>query len=448
VTDLQHHTSDETVEVQELDVATLDHHFVWHPYTQHYDAPEPPEIVRASGAQLFTRDGQSIIDAISSWWVTLHGHSNSVIAAAIARQARELEQVIFAGFTHEPAARLAGELVACLPPGLTRVFYSDNGSTAVEVAVKMAVQFWANMGEKRKLIIALEHAYHGDTFGAMSVSAPTVFTDAFGGLLFEVVRIPAPGLSHLVGTQRSTDDSSVIEAFEALVTEREGEIAAIIVEPMLMGAGGMRTWSAETLLTLRERAAAAGILFIVDEVLTGFGRTGPLFACEHAGAWPDIICLSKGLTGGFMPLGATVATKVVFDGFLSEDRSHTLFHGHSYTANPLACAAARASLSVLDSGSRSDRLRIEAGHRDGLSLLQTTGRVEDSRLLGTVAAFELKSEVGGYLDPAGRSLAAEALARGVLIRPLGNTVYVLPPYCISEEELETVYGVIHDLLTE
>jgi adenosylmethionine---8-amino-7-oxononanoate aminotransferase len=403
-----------------VSIPDLDRQHVWHPYTQHAIAPAPIPIRRAEGAVLVDMDGREIIDAISSWWVTLHGHAQPEIAEAIGRQARVLEQVIFAGFTHEPAAMLAAELTERLPRGLTRVFFSDNGSTAVEVAIKIAMQYWQNRGERRALIAALEHAYHGDTFGAMSASARGLFTDPYGSHLFDVCRLASP------------DD------------ELPDGLAAVIVEPLLQGAGGMRMWNEASLRSLRERTSERGVLLIADEVLTGFGRTGPMFACQRADIVPDIICLSKGLTGGFLPLGATVVREEIFEGFLSQDRRHTLFHGHSFTANPIACAAARASLGLLNGASSERRARIERRHRIELAKITGHPRVAEPRVLGTVAAFNLGG--AGYLNPIGTDLTRFALERGVLLRPLGDVVYVLPPYCTTDAQLDQIYGVINEFL--
>jgi adenosylmethionine-8-amino-7-oxononanoate aminotransferase len=402
-----------------VSVRELDRQYLWHPYTQHALAPAPIPIARAEGAVLIDVDGREIIDAISSWWVTLHGHAQPEIAEAIGRQARVLEQVIFAGYTHEPAAALAAALAERLPRGLTRVFFSDNGSTAVEVAIKIALQYWQNRGQPRARIVALEHAYHGDTFGAMSASARGLFTEPFSPFLFDVVRLSETAIT------------------ETAIDER---LAAVIVEPLLQGAGGMRMWSEATLRTIRELTAAHGVLLIADEVLTGFGRTGPLFACEKAGVIPDIICLSKGLTGGFLPLGATAAREEVFEAFLSTDRRHTLFHGHSFTANPIACAAAQASLALLNDASAARRVAIERAHRSHLAKIATHPCVTAPRVLGTVAAFNLGGV--GYLDPVGADLSHFALERGVLLRPLGDVVYVLPPYCTTDAQLDQIYGVI------
>jgi adenosylmethionine-8-amino-7-oxononanoate aminotransferase len=420
-------------------VAALDHAHLWHPYTQHAVAPAPVPIARAEGALLHDTAGRAIIDAISSWWVTLHGHGEPTIAAAIAEQARTLEQVIFAGFTHAPAADLAAGLAGILPEGLGRVFLSDNGSTAVEVAIKIALQYWANRGTPRHAIGVLEHAYHGDTFGAMSTSARGLFTAPYAAHLFDVVRLgdPLEPDALLAGLDRAIAGGP----------DRSQPLAAVIVEPAVQAAGGMRCWSAETLRAIRERTAEAGVLLIADEVLTGFGRTGPLFACGGAGIVPDIITLSKGITGGFLPLGATAVREPIFEAFLGVDRRLTLFHGHSYTANPIACAAACASLALLDDRSAAARAAIERVHVEQLARLASHPRVRSTRVAGTIAAFDIVARPGtaasdGYLSAVGPRLAAFALARGVLLRPLGDVVYVLPPYCITRVQLDTVYDVL------
>ena len=419
--------------MQASDVVRADARHIWHPYTQHLGALPAIHATGASGAFIHTADGRRIFDAISSWWVTLHGHSHPAIVEAIARQAAMLDQVIFTSFTHEPAALFARDLVAILPDGLNRVFFSDDGSTAVEVAVKMALQYHANRGSKRSIIVALENAYHGDTFGAMSVSGRGTFTAPFSSLLFDVRRLPDP----------TTGDT--IAALDALLEREGGAVAAIIAEPLLMGAGGMLMYDEETLAALRMRARDNDVLFIADEVLTGFGRTGPLFACERAGIAPDIICLSKGLTGGTLPLGATVATDEIFEAFLSEDRHRTLFHGHSYTANPIACAVGRASLELLDDECARRRAAIHEAHRLGMESVTSHQLVRKPRVIGTVAAFDLA--VGtGYLSPIGKDLADFALKHDILLRPLGNVVYVLPPFCATPSELAGVYDVIGQFL--
>ena len=406
---------------------------VWHPYTQHLHAPLPVHITRAEGAWLYRADGQPILDAISSWWVTTHGHCHPDIVRAIAEQAAQLDQVIFAGFTHEPAAALAAALVSRLPRGLTRIFFSDNGSTSVEVAIKLSIQSFANRGTPRRLIAALEHAYHGDTFGAMAVGARGVFTQMYEPLLFEVVRLPDPS------------EGDTVAALDALLHARGSELAAVIVEPLLLGAGGMRVWDEHVLRTLRERTRDAGVHLIADEVLTGFGRTGPLFACDRADVSPDLLCLSKGLTGGVLPLAATAATEAIYDAFRSEDRTRTFFHGHSFTANPIACAAALASIELFDDECEDHRIRIEVAHARHLGALRGTRGVRAVRQIGTVAAIELDAPAG-YLSEIGRELSAFCLTHGVLVRPLGNVAYCLPPYCTTDDELASVYGVLERFL--
>jgi len=402
---------------------------VWHPYTQMKTAAAPLPIVRGQGVYLYTEDGRKLLDGISSWWVNIHGHAHPRLNQAIAEQAKKLEHVIFAGATHEPAVELAERLVGILPAGLTRIFYSDNGSTAVEVAIKMAVQYWQNRGQPdRRRIVALHHAYHGDTVGTMSVSEASVFTQAFAHLLFPVDRVHPQELNdHLNG--------------------HGDQVAAVIVEPMLQGAGGMIMWPADALAKVREHCYRHGVLMIADEVLTGFGRTGRMFACEHAAVTPDIICLSKALTAGYLPMAVTAATNAVYDAFLSDDRARTFFHGHSFTANPLACAVALASLDLFEEGAVLDRIvRLERQLRDGLAPLAALPHVADVRVLGGVGVVELRSDAGGYLDSLGPRLYQEFLTRGLLLRPLGNIVYFMPPYVIKDDEVDWVVGCIGEVV--
>jgi adenosylmethionine---8-amino-7-oxononanoate aminotransferase len=404
---------------------------VWHPYTQMLTRPDPLPVVRASGVYLYTEDGRRILDGISSWWVNIHGHSHPVLNGALAGQAGRLEHVMFAGCTHEPAVRLAERLLALLPDRLRRVFYSDNGSTAVEVALKMAHQYWRNLGQAgRTTFIALHDAYHGDTVGAMSVSEVSVFTQAFTPLLFPILRVEAS-----------------VESVERTLRERKDEIAGIIIEPMLQGAGGMLISSPDFVAGVRTLCDRYGTLLIADEVLTGFGRTGRMFACEHAAIAPDIMCLSKALTAGYLPLAATVASQDVYDAFLSEDRSKTFFHGHSFTANPLACAVALASLDLFDDGQVLARIgRLEAHLREGLGRLRTLPFVGDVRVIGGVGVVELGSTKSGYLDNIGPKLAAAFLERGLLLRPLGNVLYFMPPYVITDDEVDWSLTQIRDVV--
>jgi adenosylmethionine-8-amino-7-oxononanoate aminotransferase len=407
---------------------------IWHPFTQHALQPEMIEIARGEGAWLETPGGNRILDAISSWWVITHGHRYPPIVAAIKEQADRLDQVIFAGFTHEPAERLARGLVEIAPRGLSHVFFSDSGSTSVEVAIKMALGYWHNIGEPRHRILALEHAYHGDTFGGMSVGARTLFNAPYAPLLFEVGRIPFPSPGH---TQDTID---VLDAVCA-----EGSVAALVVEPLILGAGGMLTYPAHVLTEMKRVCEAYGVFFIADEVMTGWGRAGTLFACERAGVEPDIMCLAKGLTGGSVPLAVTLCPQKIFEAHRSTDRTKTFFHSSSYTANPIACAAAAANLDVWKREPVAERIvnltQLQTKHR---GTLRTDTRFRNVRQLGTIVAFELNAPDAGYLAAIGPKLYAFFLERNVLLRPLGNTIYVMPPYCISEAELDQVYNAIGD----
>jgi adenosylmethionine---8-amino-7-oxononanoate aminotransferase len=417
---------------------------VWHPYTQMQTAAPPLAIVRGEGVYLYTEDGRRLLDGTSSWWVNIHGHSHPRLNEALARQARELEHVMFAGCTHRPAVELAERLVGVLPAGLTRVFYSDNGSTAVEAAIKLALQYWKNRGEpQRTTIVALDHAYHGDTVGAMSVSARSVFTDAFTPLLFPVRHVDAPYCYRCpVGLTRDHCRIDCLGSLERALAEGGDTVAAVLVEPMLQAAGGMIVWPAEFLVGVRQLCDRHATLLVADEVLTGFGRTGRMFACEHASVMPDVICLSKALTGGYLPLAATVTTEAVFDAFLSDDRRKTFFHGHSYTANPLACAVALASLDLFRDEPVLERIAaLEQRMCARLEPLAELPHVGDVRVIGGVGIVELVGDketksAGGYLDAAGPKLAARFLERGLLLRPLGNVVYFMPPYVIADDDAE------------
>lgn len=406
---------------------------VWHPFTQHGLGEPIPMVAHASGATLTTVDGREVVDAISSWWVTTHGHNHPRIAAAIAAQAGRLDQIIFAGWTHEPAEEVAAELVRITPAELTRVFFSDSGSTAVEVALKMALGYWLNRGEPRHRILVLEHSYHGDTIGAMSVGARGVFNRPYAPLLFDVGTIPYP-----------VDVQATLDALEA---ECRAGAAAFIVEPLVLGAGGMLFYAPETLAAMRAICAAHGVLFIADEVMTGWGRTGTLLACEQAGVVPDILCLSKGLTGGAVPLAVTLATEPIFQAHWSAtDRSRQFFHSSSYTANPIACAAAAANLAIWRD--EPVQARIDAlATRQGAHLAAIAGdeAVRNPRTLGTIAAFELGAGQD-YLSDLGPRLLAHFRERDLLVRPLGNSIYVMPPYAITPMQLARVWDGIGEAI--
>jgi adenosylmethionine-8-amino-7-oxononanoate aminotransferase len=409
---------------------------VWHPFTQHATLGDVPNILRAEGAWLETADGRRLLDAISSWWVVTHGHRQPRIMEAIRHQTERLDQVIFAGLTHEPAETLARGLIEIVPDGLAHVFYSDSGSTAVEVALKMALGYWRNLGIGRTRIIALEHAYHGDTVGTMSVGARGVFNAPYEPLLFEVGRIPFPS----AGQEQA--------ALDALEREcKREEVAALIVEPLILGAGGMLIYSPTVLAEMKRICERHGVLFIADEVMTGFGRTGTLLACEQAGIAPDILCLAKGLTGGALPLAATLCTHAIFEAHYSKDRTRAFFHSSSYTANPIACAAACANLEVWQDEPVRERIAGLCERQEShAARLRNDSRCADVRRLGTMTALDVRARDAGYLAEIGPSLYSAFLQRGVLLRPLGNTIYVMPPYCITAGELASVYEAIDEAL--
>ena len=415
------------------------HPHLWHPTTQVAVAPEPLRVVSARGCLLELDDGRQLIDAISSWWVTLHGHAEPSIAAAIGRQAQQLEQVIFANFSHPPAEQLATRLSALT--GLERLFFSDNGSTAVEVALKIAWQWWRNQGSERRQLIAFEGAYHGDTFGAMALGDRSIFTAPYDDLLFDVARIPWPHTHWGDGGLEQREAEALAQLDRALQTPT----AALIVEPLIQGASGMRLVRAGFLRAVQERLRASGALMIADEVMTGFGRTGALFASQRAQLQPDLVALSKGLTGGFLPMGVTLASERLYRGFISDTPAHTFFHGHSFTANPLGCAAALASLDLLQRNPERFQ-QFEARHRPGLEQLSAHPLVKRVRCLGTMAAFEVEAGAASYLNPVGRQIQRLCLEQGVFLRPLGHVVYLLPPLGISETQLQHCYEALEAAL--
>ena len=427
------------------EMLALDRRHVWHPFTQAATAPDPIAIRSAQGARLIAADGREYIDLISSWWVTLHGHAHPAIVAAIARQAADLEQVIFAGFTHAPAVQLAARLAAVLPDGLERVFFSDDGSTSVEIALKLAYQYWRNRGElQRHRFLAFEGGYHGDTFGAMSAGRSSGFYRPFHDLLFAVDMLPFPETwdGDSAVAEKETTSLAMLDAWIARHA-RDG--VALIMEPLVQGAGGMRMCRPEFMRAVAERLRAAGILLIVDEVMTGFGRTGALFASLKAGVTPDLVCLSKGLTGGFLPLAATVCRQEIYEAFLGGNFELAFAHGHSFTANPLGCAAALASLDLLQAPETATRLAaIESIHRERLARLDQHRRLTRPRICGTIAAVTFGGSEQGYTAELGHHLRAFFLARGLLIRPLGPAAYLLPPYCVGDDDLHRAYDAIEE----
>jgi adenosylmethionine-8-amino-7-oxononanoate aminotransferase len=415
------------------DLPQRDQRVTWHPYTQHGIEAAPLPVVRGDGAWLELADGRRILDAISSWWATLHGHSEPALVDAMHAQARQLDHVLFAGATHEPAVQLAEGLLEVVPDGLSRVFYSDDGSTAVEAAMKMVLQSWVHRGEpERRVFVALEDAYHGDTFGAMAAGDPDPFFVAFAPLLFEVRRV-AP------------DADQLTRAFDEL----GGRVAGFLLEPLLQGAAGMRIISEAFVQQARALCTDRGVPFVADEVMTGFGRTGRLFACERAGVTPDLMCLAKGITGGMLPLAATIATEELFACFLHHERSRFFPHGHTFTANPIACAVAVASLRLTRERDVPARLeRIGALVHEQLQPLVGDPRVRNVRHLGGMAALDLvvPDADAGYLSTRTPQLRRDAIERGVLLRPLGNVLYALPPACTSDDEARRIGAVMRELV--
>ncbi|MBO9454790.1 adenosylmethionine--8-amino-7-oxononanoate transaminase [Paracoccus sp. R12_1] len=404
---------------------------VWHPFTQHATEPVPPRIVGTEGAYLETADGRRLLDGISSWWVVTHGHRQAEIVAAIRDATGRMDQVIFAGLTHAPGEELAEALVGMAPKGLTRVFYSDSGSTAVEVALKMALGYWRYEGDGRHRIAVIEDSYHGDTIGTMSVGERGVFNAAYDPLMFAVDKLPFP----------TGDGAATLAAFEELAAS--GKMAALILEPLILGAGGMRMYSPQVLAELRAICDRHDVLMIADEVMTGWGRTGRLWACDHAGIAPDILCTSKGLTGGVVPLAATLASDRIFQAHYSTDRRRTFYHSSSYTANPIACAAALAQVRLWQQSPMQARLEsLTAMQAARLARFAGDPRFHNLRQCGTIAAMDLQVGDAGYLAETGPRMRAHFLENGVLLRPLGNTVYVLPPYCVTDEDLDLAWGAV------
>lgn len=454
-----------------MKLAEKDRQHIWHPYTQEKNSPFNIPIVKGKGLYLYSENGEKYLDAISSWWVNIHGHAHPYIAKKVSAQLKELEHVIFAGFTHPKAVELAGRLLKILPSNQAKIFYSDDGSTSVEVALKMAFQYWYNINAnksgrkediKKVKVLALEGAYHGDTFGAMSVSGRGIFTRPFFPFLFEVVHIPFPGKKnekkslHFLKSQIS-----------ALSRNSAEKISSFIFEPLVQGAAGMRTFNAEILDEMLSVCKKNNILTIADEVMTGFGRTGKMFASGHLTEKPDIICLSKGITGGFLPLGVTSCTREIYTAFLDysspalrsemerekeqekkKNEPKTFFHGHSYTANPLACAAACASLDLFEKKATWQHIRlIEKMHRQFAGEIKKMSGILEVRTIGTILAIELKTPGGtSYLDEIRDAAYNFFISRKIILRPLGNIIYLMPPYCVSQAELRKIYSVIAEFL--
>lgn len=411
----------------------------WHPYTQHKTAQRPIAIVKGEGALLWDEDGKEYIDAIASWWVNPYGHSNPVIANAIYKKLTTLEHVLFGGFTHEPAVELSEQLIAVLPANQNKLFYSDNGSTAVEIAIKVAMQFFFNKGVKKTKIIAFEDAFHGDTFGAMAASGISFFTEAFKDSLIEVIRIPVP---------TSGNEEATIKALTDLVVTNE--CAAFIFEPLVQGAAGMVMYEAKLLDQLIAICNQNDVFTIADEVMTGFGKTGRNFACDYLTEMPDMMCISKALTGGAIPMAITSFTDKIFDGFYDDDINKALFHGHTFTANPTGCAAALASLSLLQSDEMQANIaRVNKSHLAFEAVIKKHPKVKTTRVLGVIFALEIKTNnQESYYGTVRNKLYNFFIENGVILRPVGNIVYILPPYIISNNQLEKIYKLIEMAITD
>ena len=418
-----------------MNLQEKDQKYLWHPYTHQKSMMPAVPIIKGKKALLIDEDGNEYIDAVSSWWVNIHGHGNKFIAKKIYEQAKKLQQVIFTRFTHEPAVLLAEKLLKVLPGNFAKVFYTDDGSTATEVAIKMAIQYSGNVGDhKRKKILAFHNSYHGDTFGAMSVSERGIYTSAFQDKLFDVIFIDTP-------------NGKNIGQLKNEIEKYKDEIVCFIYEPLLQGAGGMLMYPSKDLNDLLFYLKKENIICIADEVLTGFYRLGKFFAGDYMEQKADIICLSKALTGGTMALGVTACTQKIYEAFVSDDKTKTLFHGHSFTANPLACAAALASFELIQKKECLKGVENIIAHHQKffkkLAVFQNKKYIKDVRQAGTILAFEISTtDKDDYLNNVSKEFTPFSMKRGVFLRSMGNTLYVMPPYCITSKELKKVYQVI------
>lgn len=410
---------------------------IWFPFTQMKTAENPLEIVSAKGTQLTAKDGKTYIDANSSWWVNVHGHGHPHIQEAIHKQFGQLDHVLLAGVKHPKAEEVASRVCGLLPDHFNRVFFSDDGSTAVEVALKMVFQFWHNQGEPRRRVLALDGAYHGDTFGAMSIGQRGYFNEPFEHFFFDVDFLEFP-----------TENNHPALLKQAKELFETNEFAGLIVEPLVQGSAGMRMYSPEFLNDLVELAKQFGVKVIFDEIMTGWGRTGKMFSMDHIELNPDIVCLSKGLTGGVLPMGLTVAGDDIFNAFLDEEKTKALLHGHSYTGNPLACAAACASMDLFAQAETTERInRLTERNAGFKELVQAKFEHCSVRQTGTILAIEIhQEEATSYFASIRDEAYAYFLSKGILLRPLGNVIFINPPYCITDEELQHLYDSIEAFL--
>jgi adenosylmethionine---8-amino-7-oxononanoate aminotransferase len=436
---------------------TRDLAHVWHPCTQMKDHEQLPPIPirRASGAWLEDYAGKRYLDGVSSWWVNLFGHANPRINAAVRAQLEQLEQVILAGFTHEPVIALSEELAALAPPGLTRCFYADNGSSAVEVAVKMSFHYWRNVGrpDKRRFI-TLSNSYHGETLGALAVGNVGLYKEIYRPLLMDVITVPSPDCYlRAAGVSWAEHSRAQFACMEAALERHAHQAAAVIVEPLVQCAGGMRMYDPVYLTLLREACDRHAVHLIADEIAVGFGRTGTLFACEQAAVRPDFMCLSKGLTGGYLPLSTVMTTEPIYAAFYDEYvKLNAFLHSHSFTGNPLACAAARASLAIFREDGTLERNRTLAAHMGARAReLEDHPHVAEVRQRGMIVAIEMALEKASrtpypWQERRGLTVYRHALERGVLLRPVGNVVYFMPPYVITPEEIDLMVDVAREAI--
>ena len=408
---------------------------LWHPLTQHKLHPEAIAITKAKGCVLTDENGNEYIDAIASWYTCMYGHCNEFITNRVSQQMKTLDQVVFSGFTHEPAILLSEELMTILPQNQNKIFFSDNGSTSVEIGIKMALQYHFNKGEKRKVLIAFEDGFHGDTFGAMSVSGLSVYNGPFEDFFLDVKRIPTPN---------GSNHDAILESLKEIA--KSNTIAGFVYEPLVQGAAAMKMHNAEGLELILKFCKANKIITIADEVMTGFGKTGKYFASDYIHTKPDIMCLSKALTAGLLPMAITSCTQDVYDAFYSDDISKGLFHGHTYSANPLACTAAIAGIELLKSKEIQDNIqRVINSHKDFNNRIKNHPKVKSTRQTGIIFALDLNIEMERYGNLRDK-LFSFFMSNGVFLRPLGNTIYILAPYVISEKQLEKVYKTIEDVL--
>jgi adenosylmethionine-8-amino-7-oxononanoate aminotransferase len=429
-----------------MDLKSIDKKIIWHPFTQQKTADDSILIKSAKGSFLYADNGKKYLDLISSWWVNLHGHANAEIAKAISEQATILEHVIFAGFTHKPAIELCEKMQSILPQNLNKFFFTDNGSTSVEAALKISYQYWKNIGKNnKKIFLHFEGGYHGDTIGAMSVGSNSGFHDQFNELLFPTISIPYP---HTWDGDEEIElkEEKALKILREYLEKSADKIAAFILEPLIQGASGMRICRASFVNKAIKLVRSYGILIILDEVMTGFGRTGTIFAFNQLDFVPDILCLSKGITGGFLPLALTITTEKIYDAFLDNSFTKAFAHGHSYTANPLGCAAGIASFKLLTSAKTQLAIQnINKTHVTCMDELRNNARIKNIRILGTIAAFNINNESNQVNT---QSLKKQFLEEGMLLRPLGNTIYLLPPYSINENELVDAYKKIKKVIME